>query len=67
MTTTQAQRLTPDSIVSASREQISSELAGEIVILNLNAGVYHGLDATGREKSGNSFSNREQSPTFIRR
>jgi hypothetical protein len=35
------------SIVSASRQQVSSELAGEVVILNLNAGIYHGLDATG--------------------
>jgi Coenzyme PQQ synthesis protein D (PqqD) len=39
--------LSIDSIVSAAREQVSSELAGEVVILNLNAGVYHGLDATG--------------------
>ena len=39
--------LTMDSIVSAAREQVSSELAGEIVILNLNAGVYHGLEGTG--------------------
>ena len=36
-----------DSIVSAAREQVSSELGGEVVILNLNAGVYHGLEATG--------------------
>ena len=39
--------LSMSSIVSAAREQVSSELAGEVVILNLNAGVYHGLDATG--------------------
>jgi len=39
--------LSMDSIVSAAREQVSSELAGDVVILNLSAGVYHGLDATG--------------------
>lgn len=39
--------VTIDSIVSISREQVSSELAGDVVILNLAAGVYHGLDATG--------------------
>jgi hypothetical protein len=36
-----------NSVVCAAREQVSSELAGEYVILNLNAGVYHGLEATG--------------------
>jgi hypothetical protein len=35
------------STVAVAREQISSELAGEVVILNLKAGVYHGLDRTG--------------------
>jgi hypothetical protein len=39
--------LSIDSIVSAAREQVSSELAGEVVILNLRAGVYHGLESTG--------------------
>ena len=36
-----------DSIVVAAPDQVSSELGGEVVILNLKAGVYHGLDATG--------------------
>ena len=36
-----------NSIVSVSREQVSSELAGEVVIMNLRRGVYHGLEATG--------------------
>lgn len=39
--------LSLDSTVAAASEQVSSELAGEVVILNLKAGVYHGLDSTG--------------------
>ena len=39
--------LHPDSVVVAAPDQVSSELAGEVVILNLKAGAYHGLDATG--------------------
>ena len=39
--------LSLQSTVAASTEQVSSELSGEVVILNLKAGVYHGLDATG--------------------
>lgn len=35
------------SRVVASKDQVSSELGGEIVILELKAGVYHGLDGTG--------------------
>jgi uncharacterized NAD(P)/FAD-binding protein YdhS len=35
------------STVVASREQVSSDLAGEAVILDLKRGVYHGLDPTG--------------------
>jgi hypothetical protein len=33
--------------VVASKGQVSSELGGEVVILDLKAGVYHGLDGTG--------------------
>jgi hypothetical protein len=33
--------------VVATKEQISSELGGEVVVLNLKTGVYHGLDAIG--------------------
>jgi hypothetical protein len=33
-----------DSIVVAAENQISSNLAGEAVILELNAGMYYGLD-----------------------
>ena len=35
------------AIVVATREQVSSDLAGEVVILNLNRGVYYGLDEVG--------------------
>lgn len=33
--------------VAAAKEQISSDLGEEVVILNLRTGVYHGLDAVG--------------------
>lgn len=32
------------SIVVASREQVSADLAGEAAVLNLSDGVYYGLD-----------------------
>lgn len=35
------------SIVVASQDQVSSELSGEAVILNLRNGTYYGLDAVG--------------------
>ena len=35
------------SIVVAVKDQVSSDLAGEIVILDLTRGVYYGLDAVG--------------------
>jgi hypothetical protein len=37
----------PSSIVVATREQISCNLNGEAVILNLSNGMYYGLDAIG--------------------
>ena len=39
--------LTQHSIVAVAGEQISSDLAGEAVILNLRDGVYYGLDDVG--------------------
>jgi hypothetical protein len=39
--------LSLSSRVCVSREQISSHLAGDVVILDLKAGVYHGLEGTG--------------------
>ncbi len=35
------------SIVVAAEEQISSDLGGESVILNMKTGVYHGLNEVG--------------------
>jgi hypothetical protein len=37
------------SIVVASRDQVSSDLAGEAVILNLASGMYYGLDEVGAQ------------------
>lgn len=35
------------SIVVATQDQISSDLGGESVILNMKTGVYHGLNEVG--------------------
>ena len=40
-------RVTPKSTVVASERQVSSDLGGEAVILHLESGVYHGLNAVG--------------------
>src|SRR4051794_6584898 len=39
--------LSTQSVVVASKDQISSDLNGEAVILDLKSGVYHGLDPIG--------------------
>ncbi len=39
--------LSLDSRVIATPDQLSSDLAGEVVILSLADGVYYGLDAVG--------------------
>ena len=39
--------LSTDSIVVVSPEQVSSDLAGEVVMLNLKNGTYYGLDEVG--------------------
>lgn len=36
-----------NSVVVAAETQISSDLAGEAIILELDAGMYYGLDAIG--------------------
>jgi hypothetical protein len=36
-----------DSVVVATSSQVSCELADEVMILNLNNGVYYGLDPVG--------------------
>jgi hypothetical protein len=37
----------PSLTVVAVKEQVSADLAGEAVILNLKSGVYYGLNAVG--------------------
>jgi hypothetical protein len=39
--------LSLDSVVSASKDQIFSELVDEAVILDLRTGVYYGIDSVG--------------------
>ena len=39
--------ITPDSIVTASKDQVSCDLAGEAAILNLKNSSYYGLDEIG--------------------
>lgn len=39
--------LTPDTVISSTQNQVSSELEGEAVILNLSSGVYYGLNEVG--------------------
>ena len=39
--------LSMDSTVVAAEDQVSSDLGGEVAILDLKAGVYYGLDAVG--------------------
>ncbi|WP_026082612.1 PqqD family peptide modification chaperone [Mastigocladopsis repens] len=41
--------LSESSTVVAAAEQISSDLGGEAVILNLKSGVYHGLNEMGAQ------------------
>jgi hypothetical protein len=42
-----AKSITPSSIVVASKDQISCDLAGEAAILDLKKGIYFGLDEVG--------------------
>jgi hypothetical protein len=39
--------LTPDSIVVAAADQISTQIDDEAALLNLKTGVYYGLDPMG--------------------
>ena len=43
----EVQTISLASVVVPAKDQVSSELAGEAVILDLKNGVYHGLDPTG--------------------
>lgn len=40
-------RISKNSTVSAAKDQVSCDLAGEAVILNMNSGIYYGLNAVG--------------------
>lgn len=40
-------RVSVESTVVAAENQVSSDLCGEVAILNLEGGVYYGLDAVG--------------------
>lgn len=39
--------ISPGSIVGAGKNQISADLAGEAMILNLETGIYYGLAGVG--------------------
>src|SRR5215210_651526 len=42
-----SERMSNDTIVVASRDQVSSDLGEEVAILDLKLGVYYGLDEVG--------------------
>jgi hypothetical protein len=41
------QNFTSQTVVSASKDLVSSKISGEGVILNLRSGIYYGLDEVG--------------------
>ncbi len=41
------QKIVESSVIIAAPDQISSDLGGEAVVLNLKSGVYHGLNQVG--------------------
>lgn len=43
----EAGAITPETVIVAARDQVSADLEGEAVILNLADGVYYGLDGVG--------------------
>jgi hypothetical protein len=42
-----SEALSEQSVVVASKDQVSCELAGEAAVLNTKTGVYYGLDPVG--------------------
>jgi hypothetical protein len=46
-TSTRDSIISENSIVVSVKNQISSDLGGEAVILNMNTGIYHGLNEVG--------------------
>ena len=47
MMSSSARKLSGESTVVVSQDQVSCELGGEAAILNLKAGVYYGLNEVG--------------------
>ncbi|WP_414622907.1 PqqD family peptide modification chaperone [Calothrix sp. CCY 0018] len=47
ITSTTDSAISENSIVISVKNQISSDLGGEAVILNMNTGIYHGLNEVG--------------------
>jgi len=41
------QEINPGTVVAAIPDQVSSDLADEVIILELESGTYYGLDAVG--------------------
>jgi hypothetical protein len=41
------EKITVNSIVVATKDQVSADLSGEAAILNLKSGIYFGLNAVG--------------------
>jgi hypothetical protein len=41
------EKITVNSIVVVTKDQVSADLSGEAAILNLKSGIYYGLDAVG--------------------
>ena len=41
------QTISNHSIIVATKDQVSCDLAGEVAILNVKSGVYYGLDPVG--------------------
>ena len=39
--------ISPTSIVAATKDQVSSDLAGETVVLSMQSAMYYGLDGVG--------------------
>jgi hypothetical protein len=52
--------ITSDTTVAAATETVSTELDGERVLLNIETGMYHGMNAVGAE----IFEHLEQ-PTSV--
>lgn len=46
---TQTSILASNCLIKAANNQLSSEIAGEAVILDLKSGVYYGLNETGNK------------------